>query len=330
MPKKVWSDYTLIETFYKRVSQHGVVADVQYSRFACPYNCNKFVELPTASVSNNKSTECRHHLLSCCGVASDGRKAVDDTRIADARTPVVGTAVSSGESIVVETLKANHAEQMKAQKELMKAQKEQHEELMRALTGRLDRKNAQLSATFAAGNLTPPNSDDSEDETAIKIANLDEMARLKEAEYATGRVGASPPRDGEDAHTATTRCLKRCAEEVGSRPYGRCPAIKMHSKPVRHLQTPSPLSSRLPALPTPDLPARQMQPFDIVLVDEPKVRLRAEACVHTQRLLTSPLLRPGECALHTTHPLSRRDERSVGTGAQPCTLFRLQSGCDGD
>ena len=98
MPKKVWSDYTLIETFYKRVSQHGVVADVQYSRFACPYNCNKFVELPTASVSNNKSTECRHHLLSCCGVASDGRKAVDDTRIADARTPVVGTAVSSGQS----------------------------------------------------------------------------------------------------------------------------------------------------------------------------------------------------------------------------------------
>ena len=114
--------------------------------------------------------------------------------------------------------------------EQMQAQKQQHEELMAALVGRLGRKTLQLTATYARGNLSPPRSDDDDDAVNAKVEALDEASRLKVATHVTRRVGASPPRENETARSATQRGLKRCAEDAGLDTCGfemRLRALKM-------------------------------------------------------------------------------------------------------
>ena len=209
MPRRaVWADYHVKDTYMKAVSQHGKQVMVEYTRFSCPYEsgcCGLPIETPSSRVVNNKSDACRHHLLNCHGVAVDGSKASDDPRVAEARAPVVGTAVPGGESAVIATLQANHAEQRQAQRR-------QHEELMAALTGRLEKKAVQLATTYARGNLSPPRSDDDDDALRAKVAALDERSKLEMAADVTQRAGASPPRNGEGARAAAMRGLKRCAE----------------------------------------------------------------------------------------------------------------------
>ncbi len=211
MPRKtVWGDFVVNGTYMKAVSQHGKKAMVEYTRFVCPYSegcCGLQIETPSTHAVNNKSNACKHHLMNCHGTSPDGRKASEDPRVVETRVTAVGTAVSCGESAVIATLQAHHAEQMQAQQK-------QHEELMAALSGRLEKKSMQLTATYSNAHLSPPRSDDDDDAVKTKVGTLEETSKLKFAARVMNEVGASPPRDGESADSALTRGLKRCAEEA--------------------------------------------------------------------------------------------------------------------
>ena len=63
----------------------------RYVQFTCPYQCGKLIEFPHATM-NKKSTRCQEHLMTCTGVASDGKQAEDDERIRDTRKAAVKCA----------------------------------------------------------------------------------------------------------------------------------------------------------------------------------------------------------------------------------------------
>ena len=89
MPRKaVWADFELVASVNKRIKINGNEVTLEYSQFRCPYShdgCKTLVELPSTNVPNNKSNACKDHLMKCNGVASDGRRAEDDPRIATTR-----------------------------------------------------------------------------------------------------------------------------------------------------------------------------------------------------------------------------------------------------
>jgi len=78
--RQKWADFTLIGTT-TRADKQTAQGQREYTAFACPYGCGVAVELPSANVKNNKSSECATHLLACKGVAHDGRRAQDDPRL---------------------------------------------------------------------------------------------------------------------------------------------------------------------------------------------------------------------------------------------------------
>ena len=81
MPNRLkWGDFTPLDPMRKPHKQHGKW-EVTYARFACPYSCGHIVDLSESSVVNNKSTECRSHLMVCAGTNSKGEKACEDPRV---------------------------------------------------------------------------------------------------------------------------------------------------------------------------------------------------------------------------------------------------------
>jgi hypothetical protein len=96
--RKRWADFVSVGVV-TRTSKQGGHCQEEYACFSCPYQCGKTIELPSASVKNNKSTECRKHLLRCNGEAN-GRKASDDHRVVDARRAIEAT----GNAAAVERL----------------------------------------------------------------------------------------------------------------------------------------------------------------------------------------------------------------------------------
>ena len=82
--REKWADFVRMATVHMECAQRGGHLEA-YAKFQCPYQCGVCVQLPEANVKNNKSTECYKHLMKCSGVASDGRAAHGDPRVAAAR-----------------------------------------------------------------------------------------------------------------------------------------------------------------------------------------------------------------------------------------------------
>lgn len=222
--RKVWDDFVRLEDragHAKQQYQPGEPKADTFARWRCPH-CSLVLEARAEDAVDKKADVCAKHFwnkTAPCQTrpAADlrGQPKPKAGKAPVASAPVVGTAVSGGESAVIATLQANHTEQMAAQRA-------QHEELMRALTGRLETKTKLLTATFASGGLSPPRSDDDDDAFGAKVDSLDERLRMKEAQYVTEATGASPPRAGESARVATARGIKRCAEDAALDVCGIC------------------------------------------------------------------------------------------------------------
>ena len=95
-----WADFVKTGTVSKPSKQHKQWNE-DYAQFSCPYVCGKVIELPEKAVAKSKSTECRTHLMKCNGVDCTGRKAIDDSRVAEVR----GAEVADGGSEVVQKAK---------------------------------------------------------------------------------------------------------------------------------------------------------------------------------------------------------------------------------
>ena len=78
--REKWGDFVKIHVVSKPHKQNGKCNE-DYAQFRCPYLCNEFVELPEANIKNTKASKCRTHLMTCSGVAADGRRAQDDPRV---------------------------------------------------------------------------------------------------------------------------------------------------------------------------------------------------------------------------------------------------------
>ena len=166
-PHKKYVDFRESAHFARAPKQGTSSKPRDYVTLTCPHCVQPFSEILVSRLDNGKAEECLKHLRTCAAakdagivVPPPGKRARvvdeplgtetprDELQAASAK-PVVGTAVSAGDSAVIATLQTNHAEQMAAQRA-------QHQELMCALTGRLERKTNQLTATFANGGLSPP------------------------------------------------------------------------------------------------------------------------------------------------------------------------------
>lgn len=78
--REKWADFSLIGTETKQSKRSGKEGET-YAQFSCPYNCSVTIELPAANVKSKKASKCHDHLMKCPGVASDGQRAEDDSRV---------------------------------------------------------------------------------------------------------------------------------------------------------------------------------------------------------------------------------------------------------